>query len=88
MTNLPVDIASRVALREDYLRAALLAVQVTANRQQRSMKCLGDLDVNGQGQHSWLPGGCANDGTGCLCFCHDRPVVPDKPRGPIGGRAA
>jgi hypothetical protein len=24
-----------------------------------------------RGHHADLPGGCANDGTGCLCECHD-----------------
>lgn len=41
-----------------------------------SLRCGADV-------HADAPDGCSNDGTGCLCSCHDgaapRPTVEDTP---------
>lgn len=39
-------------------------------RARRSIKCGRD------GAHAGRPGGCSNDGSDCLCACHDYPQLP------------
>lgn len=53
-------LAARREKRELYRRVALAA----ADERERSGK-------SARGAHSDNPGGCANDGSGCLCECHD-----------------
>lgn len=60
-----MDLAARRALRDEYRAIALWE----ANRRGRSLKCA-------DGSHAATPDGCANDGTGCLCGCHDVTIGP------------
>lgn len=48
--------ARREAIKAEYIRFGLANVS--------SLNC-------GAGKHAGQPGGCANDGRGCLCECHD-----------------
>jgi hypothetical protein len=63
--NWPLTRAERAAERERIREAALAAARRDALRFARSIRC------GERGHHADLPGGCANDGTGCLCECHD-----------------
>lgn len=64
----PRDAASRMERREEIRSIALIAAEQRAARVGLSMKCAGEgMAV----QHKATPGGCANDGSTCLCECHD-----------------
>jgi hypothetical protein len=65
MTFVGMDSVARRALRDEYRAIALR----DGNRRGRSLKCA-------DGAHTGMAGGCANDGTGCLCGCHDDPESP------------
>jgi hypothetical protein len=41
------------------------------DRPGRSMKCSGEFMPYGRRLHAGTPGGCANDGSSCICECHD-----------------
>jgi len=69
MRTLPRDYERREALRNRYFDQALLLAHADAARVQRSPKCLGDL--GGSPRHTGDPDGCSNDGSSCLCTCHD-----------------
>ncbi len=60
----PLDVAERATLRRKVRSVALLEAEQRATEAGRSIKC-------GQwNQHA--PGGCQNDGTNCICECHDQ----------------
>lgn len=51
--------------RRDQISAAVMErARIEARQLGRSIKCQAD-------RHSDQTEGCANDGTGCLCDCHD-----------------
>lgn len=66
MPDHPLVAADRERRRQQILDEQILAARRIAARVGRSVKC-GEY-----GQHADQEGGCANDGTGCLCECHDR----------------
>ena len=70
MNSYPTGAAERSTTRERIGRAAHL--QAIANR--LSIKCAGQSVVE---QHAGEPGGCRNDGSTCLCKCHDQPAGQD-----------
>lgn len=52
--------------------------RIRANQREiaeRNSRCLGRSLKCGEEQHADQDGGCANDGTGCLCVCHDSEFV-------------
>ena len=61
----PSTTVERAARREQYVGHAVRLGVEQAERLGRSIKC-GEL-----GRHSTDEDGCANDGSGCLCECHD-----------------
>lgn len=63
--------AERAERRERYRVEALQR----AARVGRSIKC-GGWDGIAIPRHADMPDGCRNDGTNCLCECHD---TPDRP---------
>lgn len=60
--------AARQLMREAILAGAEQEVSVAG----RSMKC-------GWGKHAPDRHGCENDGSGCICECHDTPAGPYTP---------
>lgn len=61
--------AARAAHRRSIHTRIAAASQHEADRLGRSPKCA-------HAEHADQPGGCANDGTGCLCECHDPKDTP------------
>jgi hypothetical protein len=58
--------------RRDELEAKRIAQAVRTTRKLgRSIKC-GELY-----RHTGSPDGCANDGSSCLCECHDFPATQE-----------
>jgi len=71
MSDYPDSAAERAAIREG-LRATLVAhAEREAAVQARSMKCNGWAGLSGTPLHRGDEDGCANDGRGCICRCHD-----------------
>jgi hypothetical protein len=67
----PLDTEARRAARAANLASYLKAAEVNAHKANLSMKCEG-YGSRLNPLHSDHPGGCKNDGTGCLCECHDQ----------------
>lgn len=65
MNDYPAGITARVAQRQEILRREVQ----TALRIGRSLKCSG---YHYRAVHAGMEDGCANDGTTCLCACHDK----------------
>lgn len=63
----PLHTGERKALRVEFRSAAMARAELQARTMGRSLKCAADNDWN----HAGTPGGCTNDGTGCICECHD-----------------
>lgn len=63
MTTYPRDAATRAAERDARYHAYMAEAERKALRSTYSIKC-GDW-----GNHA--PNGCQNDGSNCLCACHD-----------------
>lgn len=64
----PRDAVTRAERREEILGIAIDAARSRAAKVGHSAKCAGEgMAV----QHASTPGGCANNGTSCLCECHD-----------------
>jgi hypothetical protein len=61
MIGYPLDPAERAALREQYLERETLNGVRHGLHHGQSMRCR-------NGDH-----GCRNDGSGCMCPCHDSP---------------
>lgn len=72
MPTWPLIQAERHQLRVDATARYLSGAEASALRYGRSLKCAPFDDPQYvQPKHADQPGGCANDGTGCLCPCHD-----------------
>lgn len=63
----PLTHRARLALRAERYQAAVAQAAREAASLGRSPKC---RSVTRPAQHAE---GCANDGTTCLCACHDQP---------------
>lgn len=76
MRDFPHYLGERVAIRAQIDERAKLDAMHKANALGRSMKCAG-YPEGGYGppavkaRHAGDEDGCANDGTGCICDCHD-----------------
>lgn len=68
MKTYPMDADARMAERERIEAEAIGRARREAARLARSPKCAGWLAPLA---HADDPDGCANDGTTCLCSCHD-----------------
>ncbi|MEV2239493.1 hypothetical protein [Micromonospora sp. NPDC049891] len=67
----PLDSAGRARQRAE-IRARLLAqAERDIAQNSRSMKCSGWGGAHWP-QHADVEGGCRNDGSTCICECHDR----------------
>jgi hypothetical protein len=64
MPEYPASSHARRNLRNLRIKAALDHAPAQALALVMSIKC-------SRGQHAVEPYGCANDGTTCLCECHD-----------------
>ncbi len=62
----PLDTAARVARRREILRVAEARARLTA----RSSRCAAGDCARTDPKYGRV--GCANDGTNCICECHDR----------------
>lgn len=60
----PRTARARAARRKYYLDHELHVARLRASEKERSSRCY-------SGDHA--PDGCRNDGSGCLCECHDLP---------------
>lgn len=60
----PRTARDRARRRKYYLDMELHAARLRAASKETSHRCA-------VGDHA--PNGCRNDGTGCLCECHDQP---------------
>lgn len=67
----------REKCRDQILHDLIIKAVGEARRVQRSMKCAHHNTV-GAILHSYMEDGCINDGTGCLCECHDVTVQPPR----------
>ena len=65
----PTDIAERRALREERQRAIIADARARAAVTGSSINCRHGNHRRREDPYGWV--GCANDGTGCLCECHD-----------------
>jgi hypothetical protein len=77
----PRDAASRRAIRSRIVADAVERARREALTLGLSMKCSGRCNPDGvltepRPWHADEPGGCANDGSNCLCQCHDQPDPP------------
>jgi hypothetical protein len=50
-------------------------------RQLRDLGCSPKCSSEFGPRHAGSPDGCGNDGTGCLCWCHDRAAVGEQQGG-------
>lgn len=70
MSRYPLDHRARKALRASHAAEIRAAAEVKARRFGRSISCGGGGDpwfvIPLDGPHT-----CRNDGSGCLCECHD-----------------
>lgn len=67
----PRTTGGRQLLRDTYRRRIVERAEREAAMVGLSIKCRGEgMAV----QHATAPGGCANNGSGCLCECHDEVV--------------
>lgn len=70
MNTYPAGITARTAQRQEILRREVATAEAEALRIGRSPKCSG---YSFRPVHAGMEDGCANDGTTCLCACHDKP---------------
>ena len=63
--------AKRAEIRRKAFAQALAQAEEWALSAERSMKCSARYNPLTGPAHSDRPGGCANDGSNCLCECHD-----------------
>lgn len=71
--ELPLDLVDRIVLRRKLLRDELLRARERGQVARLSLNCERKTRA---GEHPAFRPGCANDGSGCLCECHDPlPVV-------------
>jgi hypothetical protein len=76
MGSEPTTTSARAAKRKKLLDGELHAARIYGNSRNRSMKCRHDQAGFGLPRHAGEPDGCKNDGTGCLCECHDPEPSP------------
>ena len=69
--NYPLAFKARQALRDEIHGRLTRSAERQAAATSRSMRCSGELAF-GQPAHAGQPDGCKNDGTTCLCPCHDQ----------------
>lgn len=74
--NYPRDKASRVNLRNQHFVTIMLRALDQANVAGSTLKCSG---ANGRAEplHANDHNGCTNDGSSCLCWCHDHRDDPN-----------
>lgn len=72
--------AQRAAILDDCLAQA----RELAARRGRSMKCGADLGLYEGWKHAGEPDGCQNDGSSCICECHDPAPNTDVTGGTCG----
>lgn len=66
MSGYPAGVKARKAQRAEIDRRVHRQADAEAARLGRSLNC-GEY-----GWHAGQDGGCANDGSTCLCACHDK----------------
>jgi hypothetical protein len=75
MANYPLDAATRAAMRRIQVEVAIERARADAAKFGLSLNCSDRLYR--YGTHPAGEPGCRNDGTGCLCVCHDQqPLEP------------
>lgn len=63
--------AERARRREDSAERIRRRAEEDISRAGRSMKCAGTAMPFGERLHANTPNGCKNDGSSCICECHD-----------------
>lgn len=71
MTQYPVSSAERQDYRQAVQDEAIARVMREHVHGYYSMKCKGTHDESGVPKHRTADWGCLNDGSTCLCPCHD-----------------
>jgi hypothetical protein len=71
MTDYPADAAERALLREQLVREGRQRGEAQAQRRMRSLNCGTRFEMYGAGDGD-CGNPCRNDGSSCLCGCHDR----------------
>ncbi|MER7167001.1 hypothetical protein ABT336_13165 [Micromonospora sp. NPDC000207] len=74
MTGHPLAASTRARLRADHRRRILAQAEQEARLHGLSAKCRGYDNELAVPRHSSHEDGCRNDGTTCLCACHDQPI--------------
>lgn len=67
--NHPLSAPERQAERKRRTETAIQKAKAISRENWSSFKCH-------WGNHADIPGGCQNDGSGCLCECHDPEEMP------------
>jgi hypothetical protein len=67
MIDYPADADERARLREQKIRDARRLGELEMQRLMRSLNCRTRWEIYGDEHEP-----CRNDGTACLCGCHDR----------------
>jgi hypothetical protein len=67
----PMTVVERQAKRDAIFASAIRGAIQLAERSGCSLKCSGFAPYGEPPAHAGEPGGCKNDGSGCLCECHD-----------------
>lgn len=73
MSHYPTTREGRVAARQELKDAIMAEARRKELIRGRSMKC-GGWDGRFPPKHAGTDDGCGNDGTTCVCECHDRLV--------------
>lgn len=71
MSDYPTDRVGRVRRRAEIRVRTLAAAEQSARTMGRSIKCSGGAFEQWPKRHEGDPDGCANDGSNCICECHD-----------------
>lgn len=72
--SFPVDAPQRAVVRREMRDKILADAERRIRQAGRSMKCAGWGGISNP-RHAGQEHGCANDGTGCVCECHDQQRV-------------
>lgn len=76
--SFPLERDLREKLRDEALHDHIITAVSAARRIHRSMKCNGMTSPGTGALHADMENGCSNDGTGCLCECHDSIIQPPR----------
>lgn len=76
MRDYPRDRASRQALRQELVEEAIERARHAARLEGISINCAGDIAAHVPADRHR----CRNDGSTCLCECHDREPVETTAR--------